>query len=774
MKGIIRIVASLVILMSLLTCLCSCNTNEGSNESTSEVLPTWTAVGDFSIGEYYDISYEGLAFESDEYELGVRDIVFGQGYIAGLTIGYNEEIEQAEQRWINNMGTAFETVLPTGLDREVCVRKKFITLFDYDANIIANIDLDEVQGYSYELPVMKIDCFNNLHVIVCNGDNETDSLTYYDLTFDSEGELLNESVLEFDQYVDIYKICYDENGYLYALVSSKDSAEPRLYKFDNEGLVVSNILIEGYFAQDVISVAGSAYMIGRVYDSETRGYSVYMIPIEDAIAGNVNNGTLLPVEFTEVSEIVTTLDGTGLLFSNNPMIYAYDIETNELIETLNVSSSNSPYYCYYFGVRENGEIVYAGTDSLSTDWYLIEAIPTDVDPYEGREVITLAGVGLEDPIVQNMVWNFNLNNDEYYIEMVDYSNGVEPYSDEWNENYQSYYQAMLEDIRLSNITGDAPDIIVDVEGVFSIEEIATDDFLVDLSGYYDSELRTSLSSWTTPMLDNEVYTAFLSYSVDVMVMDSTMVEVDTLDDIDYETYENLANESGFTGPSAYSLLRDYNSFLREVLSYRMQDFYNIETQEVSFDSPEFVELLEWIRANVISGTEEPYAIGDGAFAELCSYGPYILFNGEGFVAPSNIAIVGVPQANSSIIAAKPGYIFAITNNCSVPDVAWEFISMGYQERYQNPISRITFPIVDEYMSSYYENNANQNDPLYEQNLELHNQIINSVNAIAVNNQEVTTIVLEEANAYFYGDRTALEVAEYIQDRASTVMSERYG
>lgn len=100
--------------------------------------------------------------------------------------------------------------------------------------------------------------------------------------------------------------------------------------------------------------------------------------------------------------------------------------------------------------------------------------------------------------------------------------------------------------------------------------------------------------------------------------------------------------------------------------------------------------------------------------------------------------------------------------------------MGYQERYQNPISRITFPIVDEYMSSYYENNANQNDPLYEQNIELHNQIINSVNAIAVNNQEVTTIVLEEANAYFYGDRTALEVAEYIQDRASTVMSERYG
>ena len=39
---------------------------------------------------------------------------------------------------------------------------------------------------------------------------------------------------------------------------------------------------------------------------------------------------------------------------------------------------------------------------------------------------------------------------------------------------------------------------------------------------------------------------------------------------------------------------------------------------------------------------------------------------------------------------------------------------------------------------------------------------------------VTGIVLEEAGAYFAGERSSAETAELVQDRISTYLSERYG
>ena len=39
---------------------------------------------------------------------------------------------------------------------------------------------------------------------------------------------------------------------------------------------------------------------------------------------------------------------------------------------------------------------------------------------------------------------------------------------------------------------------------------------------------------------------------------------------------------------------------------------------------------------------------------------------------------------------------------------------------------------------------------------------------------VTGIVLEEAGAYFAGERSSAETGELVQDRISTYLSERYG
>jgi hypothetical protein len=52
------------------------------------------------------------------------------------------------------------------------------------------------------------------------------------------------------------------------------------------------------------------------------------------------------------------------------------------------------------------------------------------------------------------------------------------------------------------------------------------------------------------------------------------------------------------------------------------------------------------------------------------------------------------------------------------------------------------------------------------------ELIDGITMISQNDREITGIILEEAAAYFNGQKTSEEVAELIQNRVQTLVYER--
>ena len=722
------------------------------------------ATEEFKLGPFYEYTATELSVQEDGYEVGWRDAAFGSDYCAVLGIGYNDAIREAEDLWYDSMGTSDFKVLPTDEEGNVCVTLKELFFFDSDGGFITKVDLDKVQGYSREIPCIQTDGEDHVHAIVCNGDIETGRLYYYDLEFDSKGELISNTNLGFDRHVDVYDCCYASNGNIYYYCTDNETYSGLIYSFSKAGEMQS-VTEYQYPVKSFVSMNGNDYVFTCLYDSENDVSNACLIPVGSALDGNTDNIIMLPEQFIESQYIVVT--DKGLFTGSETGIYCYNIETEEISMIMDSVSSQCPYDPYYFSAKPDGTLVYLGNDSLNNGLFLVHCIPTDKNPMEGREKLIIAGVDInEDPVILNMVKVFNMENTEYYFEIRDYGAGE-------SEDLTSSYEGFMDDIRYSHITDEAPDIIVDPYNILPLSEISNSSFLIDLSPYVNS-MDISLIPWYDGLYDDSQYTVFLSYYLNLLAVDDSSDLINDADAVTYTDYETLAQGEGYSGNSIIGTNK--TDYLTSIVRMRIRDFYNIDTNEVRFDTEEFRSLLEWINDNVNDNEESLISLGNGAFAqqELIADANQMIFDRES-IASSNVSYIGFPAEDKSLIAAYPQYCFAITADCKHPDVAWTLISMGYNDIYQNILSRTSFPV-----NSIIENGlrASRFEEIEDETMRARytdkiNSLIDSVNCVVVSNDDLSSILTEESGAYFYGD-VSLDVAiDRIQNRATLVMSEEY-
>ncbi len=721
---------------------------------------------DFSIGPYYEYSATELAIREDGYEVGSRAAVFGSDYCVVLGIGYNDEILEAEERWYDSMGTSDFKVLPTDEEGNICVTLKELFFFTSSGEYITKVDLDGVQGYSREIPCIETDSEAHVHAIVCTADIETDQLYYYDLEFDSNGELISSTDLGFDRHVDVYDCCYASDGNVYFNCTDQETYSGVIYSFSDTGGLKSAADCN-YPVKSFVSLNGTDYVFACPYDSENDVSTPCLIPVESVFEGNTDNSIVLPDMFADADDIVVT--EKGLFVSDHSGICCYNTETEESTEILDPVSSQCPYYPYYYSVKPDGTLVYLGSDGLNDGLYLVKCVPTDKDPMEGREKLVIAGVGInEDPVILNMVKVFNMENSEYYFEIHDYSEG-----DGETDDLSPYYEAFMEDIRYSHITDDAPDIIVDPNNVLPLGEISNSDFLVDMSPYMNS-MDISMLPWYEGLYEGSNYTVFLSYYIDLLAVDNSSGLINDEEDLSYSDYNDLASAEGFNGNSIIGLSK--TDYLAGIVQMRLKEFYDIDANEVRFDSDEFADLMKWVKDNVNDNDEALYSLGSGAFAQqvLISDANQIVFDYES-VMGSDVTYTGFPTEDNSLIAALPQYNFAITADCEHPDAAWMLISMGLNDNYQNILSRTAFPVNSSVENELRDSRFEQveDDAMRDRFRGRINSIVDSLDSVVIFNDDISVILTEEAGAYFYGDVSLDVVISRIQNRAELVMSENY-
>ncbi|MCL2055316.1 MAG: extracellular solute-binding protein [Oscillospiraceae bacterium] len=503
-----------------------------------------------------------------------------------------------------------------------------------------------------------------------------------------------------------------------------------------------------------------------------------------------------------------------------------------------------------------------GGYSWSSNDGMTLSILTKVDPKDvpDKRVIKIASWYL-DWDVRRAAVEFNKNSLEYQIEIISYT---EDYG--WRDA----------NTKLNNdlIAGNIPDILM-LSTEMPINSYISKGLLADLYTFIDNDPEINRSDLLECVLDAySVNGKLYSIAPNFYVRSLAGKTSDVGENAGWTMDEFLKFAEANSDKKIFGEMTK-EQFLQSALYNSMGSYVNNETGACSFDSEDFIKLLEFANtfpAEIDSsgGGYEYYRMGDDGVNPLLvdsyihnftaireyEYGLFLEMP-EGIGAQDNdpiladddddeanesavqtadsegddnggndedvevvvgamsasemdtftpekgtpVTFIGFPsaQGNGSVLSGNTE--FAIMEKASNPDGAWKFLQYFFTEEYQDKVDG-AFPIrlsslekkqeTAKQMPFWTDNDGNkvEYEPTYwrrdsgndngvvinigvntdEDNAKIMD-LINSANQIIRYDQGLSNIIIEETDFFFAGQKSARDVAEIIQNRASLYISE---
>lgn len=247
----------------------------------------------------------------------------------------------------------------------------------------------------------------------------------------------------------------------------------------------------------------------------------------------------------------------------------------------------------------------------------------------------------------------------------------------------------------------------------------------------------------------------------------------------FEDYSTLA-ASLSPGQKLFELMspeiflkNSLNSFLPTVMDY--------SAAECSFTDGRFEALLEQAASaktaeqTDVAGLVGRFTSGETVLMDSVLRGVYDLAALEN-TAGGSVTAIGWPtqggECGSELLASSDIAI------CATGDTegAWAFLKFCLSDaQLQEQLATTSFPISHAALEARLaECQARQEDAMSAAQAEKLRALLYALVYKSAADYSVTGIVLEEAGAYFAGERSSAETAELVQDRISTYLSERYG
>lgn len=408
-----------------------------------------------------------------------------------------------------------------------------------------------------------------------------------------------------------------------------------------------------------------------------------------------------------------------------------------------------------------------------------------------KEEITYGTVSL-DWDMKRLIINFNKSNEKYRIVVKEYG----------SEDYQAGITQFNADLTTAN----CPDLI-DLSSL-NYSMYVSKGILEDLYSYMEkSGLKKSdyvENVLTAYEVDGKLYAMMPEFYVSTIMAKQSLVGDITgwtlsemLDFAEENNPENL-----FSYGSRYSIFYDciYNN---------IDEFIDWETGKCSFDGEDFIRTLEFAakypdpeEINYNDEQEGTYArlkankilLMDSSISSVQQFQMFQGMFGE------KIAFVGYPnnERQGNLIMPSGGCV-GISSRAKNKDGAWEFIqNMISQEHQENLTNDWGFPIMksaldkkfeEDMTPEYYEDeNGEQvettktswgyddfNMDIYaakQEEIDAVRGLLESANKIAGNvDEQLTSIITEEADPFFKGQKSAADVANIIQNRIQIYVNE---
>lgn len=424
---------------------------------------------------------------------------------------------------------------------------------------------------------------------------------------------------------------------------------------------------------------------------------------------------------------------------------------------------------------------------------------TYVDPADipDKKELVLGGsyVGSE---IRAKVIQFNQSNSQYRITLKDYSIYNSP--EDWTAGQT----------RLNNdiISGKMPDIMMFTD-LNSYRNYVSKGALADIGKLLAADpelggLEYLQNVWDAYSVNGQLYAVIPSFNVQTMVAKKSLVgEPQSWTMADVEAV--LA-----TMPQGAAAFGDMTrgGFIYNILSYGGKDFIDLETGECHFDSQEFIDMLEYAKTLPKESYKEDedydYFSHENQYRENRSLMRELYISNiedckyqiKGYMG-EEVSYVGFPTSDSKgSCLGISGSALMISANSQQQDEAWQFVRQFLTEEYQTSSELYSMPVLKsaflakaakatersywtdengnkEYYDDYWTINGEQVvlEPFTQEEVEEICQFIYGVNRTAYYNEEIRNIIIEDAEAFFSGQRSAQEVAGIIQSRAQVYINE---
>ena len=641
-----------------------------------------------------------------------------------------------------------------------------------------------------------------------------------DFEVDKEGNLyLITEKYGFDEITNDYKgtfaiECYDSQGnslWTKEITGEQQGQDSYFYPYglrmtDEGFIILTNLGVDIYDKE-----ANRQNHIGEI-NSEIEWGSAFLLKDgrlaaigygdekPNLVAYDLKNGSkseVIDLPFNLWNYNVSGGDMHDIILSNSTGAFYYDLGDKEPTKFIDYIASD--LCCYNINnIREIDKDTFYGSfyDELKDEGGYVTAKFTKVDPQESasKKTMTLGGTYIGTDVKKNIIL-FNRGSDNYRIVVKDYST----YDNDGD------YNQMLTLINNDIIGGTMPDIMLLNTGMDISNYFAKGAF-EPLDDYMANDGSFDRSDYMENVLDAMTFDGKL-YCVSPTFMIYTMIGKKSIVGDENRSFEELNQIAQDLGPDTQvfmDLTRE--QLISDVMSYNKDEFIDMVTGEVKFDSEEFIKILEFaadlpneIPYDEDENWEEKEAmfrknlalvqpIGIYDFRDSISYYRYVQFGEE-------IGFIGFPTKEGSGNTVGFDNAFAISADSDNKDGAWEFIRTYISDDFQNNIA-YGFPIkksalkakgteatkpqtyTDEKgkeqvvkMTYWLDGKEIEAEPPTQAEVDKMTELLGSADHLVNYNDSITNIILEEASSYFDGQKSAEAAAKVIQSRVQIYVNE---
>ncbi len=521
-------------------------------------------------------------------------------------------------------------------------------------------------------------------------------------------------------------------------------------------------------------------------------------------------------------------DAYDFYYTYNNNIYGYAAKTDtkdKLVDWLacDVDTNNMSGYAMLSDSRVAALMQDWSTDP--TTYQLIVLHRVDASEIKEKKVLTLACMYL-DWNLRSMIVEYNKTNDEYRINVVDYSEYAT------DDDYNAGVTKLTTEI----ISGSVPDIFLTSN--LPIDKYAAKGVIADLNTFMDGGNGLSRDYFVPQILnalekDGKLYELPTSFSVQTAYALSSIAS-------QYDTWNVAAVQDAMTqlqeGATVFSNGWTKNMALSNCLSRNLSAFVDWTTGKCEFDSEAFQQLLAFCNSFPAETSD-----GDGAIAyassadiavddamwesdatritngkqlmstiEMYSFDSYIW---NVYAIRDKIAFTGYPTEDGSGSSFGLQMPMAISSVTKYPDAAWEFVCSIIKKMntidennyyYGFPSSQAAFDAeMTDIMTEQYQldENGEQVDwdgdgepdkvirggyetmengervykdvyALTQEEIDQILGVISNTHSVYDYDQEILDIITDEVAAYFAGDKDVQTTANMIQSRVNLYVQEQ--